>query len=220
MGTVLEPAASEFIGKVSVVYVDGTKFSKFALAVGLKEEFPAISIKNVPPHELNYPFSQKEKITEKSFRQYLEKFTSGKMEPTLRSEPIPTKNDDPVKIVVGDEFEDIVYDKSRDVFVEFYAPWCGHCKKLTPIWDELGSKFAGNKKLTIAKMDATANDLPINAGFKVDGFPKMVLFKAGTNERVPYDGERDLESMVAFLREQATYNLGPEQETSAKKEEL
>ena len=48
---------------------------------------------------------------------------------------------------------------SQDVLVEFYAPWCGHCKKLTPIYDELGAKRA-DEDVEIVKMDATANDVP------------------------------------------------------------
>jgi protein disulfide isomerase family A protein 3 len=47
----------------------------------------------------------------------------------------------------------------QDVLVEFYAPWCGHCKKLTPIYDELGAKMA-DEDVEIVKMDATANDVP------------------------------------------------------------
>ena len=47
----------------------------------------------------------------------------------------------------------------QDVLIEFYAPWCGHCKKLTPIYDELGAKLA-DEDVEIVKMDATANDVP------------------------------------------------------------
>jgi protein disulfide isomerase family A protein 3 len=62
-------------------------------------------------------------------------------------------------VVVAKNFRDIV-NQDKDVLVEFYAPWCGHCKKLTPIFDELAEKMAGEDGIIIAKMDATANDVP------------------------------------------------------------
>ena len=58
-----------------------------------------------------------------------------------RSDPEPTEQG-PVTVLVGTTFEKIVMDESKDVLVEFYAPWCGHCKQLAPIYDELGEKFA------------------------------------------------------------------------------
>lgn len=43
-------------------------------------------------------------------------------------------------------------DTTQDVFLEYYAPWCGWCKKIAPIWDTLGSTFAGVDSVTIAKV--------------------------------------------------------------------
>jgi thiol-disulfide isomerase/thioredoxin len=56
----------------------------------------------------------------------------------LKSEATPASNDVPVKIITGNTWDEIVGDSSKDVLVKYYAPWCGHCKTLAPLWTELG----------------------------------------------------------------------------------
>jgi len=68
-------------------------------------------------------------------KKFITDFKSGKLVPFLKSEPIPAENDDPVKVIVGKNFNDVVLNPESDVLVKFYAPWCGHCKKLAPIWE-------------------------------------------------------------------------------------
>ncbi len=58
----------------------------------------------------------------------------------MKSEPIPAANDEPVKVLVGENFLEIVNDATKDFLVEFYAPWCGHCKKLAPKYEKLAIK--------------------------------------------------------------------------------
>ncbi|NXD25526.1 PDIA3 isomerase, partial [Spelaeornis formosus] len=72
------------------------------------------------------------------------------------SEPIPESNEGPVKVVVAENFDDIVNEEDKDVLIEFYAPWCGHCKNLEPKYKELGEKLSKDPNIVIAKMDATA----------------------------------------------------------------
>jgi len=95
-----------------------------------------------------------------------------------------------------------------DVFVEFYAPWCGHCKKLTPIWADLAKKVAKGgwdaKGVIIAKMDSTANECVE----EVTGFPKLVLYPAVKSDKkmkqkLVYSGARELGPLSDFLLENA-----------------
>merc|ERR1712110_254684 len=92
-----------------------------------------------------------------------------------------------VKVLVGTNFEEVALNKEKDVLVEFYAPWCGHCKKLAPVWDELGEAFETNPDVVIAKMDSTANEVN---DVTVRGFPTIKFFPKGSDRKiVDYTGE-------------------------------
>jgi protein disulfide-isomerase A1 len=131
----------------------------------------------------------------------LEAFLTGTLAGTYqtfqKSEQVPESNDGPVKTVVGKNFEEIVFDENKYVFLELYAPWCGHCKKLTPVWEEVGTSLKDESNVVIAKIDATANSLPDEVA--ITGFPTLILFHGKT--QTVYQGARDAESLAAFVRE-------------------
>lgn len=68
---------------------------------------------------------------------FIDNFKNEKLVPFLKSQEIPEANDEAVITLVGKNFNSVVIDNEDDVLVEFYAPWCGHCKKLAPIWEEV-----------------------------------------------------------------------------------
>ncbi|KAG7525337.1 disulfide-isomerase A4 [Solea senegalensis] len=132
-------------------------------------------------------------------------FKKGKLQPIIKSQPVPKNNKGPVKVVVGKTFDEIVMDTQNDVLIEFYAPWCGHCKKLEPDFLALGKKYKGEKNIVIAKMDATANDVP-NENYKVEGFPTIYLAPSnGKQSPIKFEGgDRTVEGFSKFLEKHAT----------------
>ena len=98
-----------------------------------------------------------------------------------KSQPAPSQAEldaaAPVLVLVGDSFDETVLDPDRDVLVELYAPWCGHCKGLAPKLRELASRARSEAPdLVIAAVDATANDVP--EAYAANGYPSVFMAPA------------------------------------------
>ncbi|KAK9667857.1 hypothetical protein RND81_13G016000 [Saponaria officinalis] len=59
-----------------------------------------------------------------------------------------------VVVLSTDNFDEIVLDETKDVLVEFYAPWCGHCKSLAPTYEKVATAFKSEGDVVIANLDA------------------------------------------------------------------
>jgi protein disulfide-isomerase A1 len=131
---------------------------------------------------------------------FVEEFNAGNLKPTLKSEKVdPSDTTGDVIVVRGESFNDIVINNEKDVLVEFYAPWCGHCKSLAPIYDELAAKFKDKENIMIAKMDMTANEIDVK-GVDVKGFPTLFFFGSQQKDQPKlYEGARDLDSFLKYL---------------------
>ncbi len=104
--------------------------------------------------------------------------------------------------LIPSNFDKIVFSSSKPALVEFFAPWCGHCKNLAPVYEELAANFAhAGDKVSIAKVDADEHK-SLGKRFGVQGFPTLKWFdgKKGSQPE-DYNGGRDLESLTKFINE-------------------
>ncbi|KAJ4955624.1 hypothetical protein NE237_012407 [Protea cynaroides] len=105
-----------------------------------------------------------------------------------------------VVVLTEDSFAEVVLDKSKDVLVEFYAPWCGHCKSLAPIYEKVATAFKMEEDVVIANLDADKyKDLAEKYG--VSGYPTLKFFPKSNKAGEEYDGDQDLDDFVTFIND-------------------
>ncbi|XP_067001320.1 protein disulfide-isomerase A3 [Anabrus simplex] len=167
----------------------------------------------------NRKFIMHDEFSVDGFLSFLKKLKEDALEPYIKSEPIPEENNGPVTVAVAKNFDEVVANNGRDTLIEFYAPWCGHCKKLAPVFDELGEKMK-NEDVAIVKMDATSNDVP--PPYEVRGFPTLYWSpKDNKANPIRYEGGREVDDFIKYIAKHSSQELkGWDRKGKAKKEEL
>ncbi|KAH7152369.1 thioredoxin-like protein [Dactylonectria estremocensis] len=103
--------------------------------------------------------------------------------------------------LLPNNFDKIVLGSGTPTLVEFFAPWCGHCKTLAPVYEDLASSLEFAKdKVQIAKVDADAHR-ELGKRFGVQGFPTLKWFDGKSNKPQDYKSGRDLDSLTDFIAE-------------------
>lgn len=101
--------------------------------------------------------------------------------------------------LIPDNFDQVVLKSGTPTLVEFFAPWCGHCKTLAPVFEDLALAFESAKgKVQIAKVDADS-ERDLGKRFGVQGFPTLKWFDGKSDKPEDYNGGRDLEALTAFI---------------------
>lgn len=204
----LKDIATKHKGAVNFATIDAKQFGAHAANLNLEaDKFPAFAIQETVKNQ-KFPFSQDEKITAASIGKFVDDFVAGKVKPSIKSEATPEKQEGPVYMIVANNYEEIVMNDEADVLVEYYAPWCGHCKALAPKYEELGALYFNKpdfaKKVIIAKVDATLNDVPE----EISGFPTIKLFPAGSKSSpLDYSGARTVEGLAEFVKEKGKWQV-------------
>lgn len=188
-----------------------------------KEEVPAARLIKLEEDMAKYK-PPTDELTSESMQQFVQDFLDGKLKQHLLSQDLPEDwNSEPVKVLVATNFDKVALDPSKDVLVEFYAPWCGHCKQLAPIYDKVAEHFKDNDDIVIAKLDATANELEHT---KVKSFPTLKFYPKGDeNKVVEYNGPRTFEGLTKFVESGGVEGadvepVEEEDDDSPKKDEL
>jgi protein disulfide-isomerase A1 len=205
----LRDLARKHKGKLNFATIDAAQFGQHAANLNLEVgKWPAFAIHDVAKNAKFPHISTGSDLTAKGMIKWANDFIAGKLKPSIKSEDVPENQEGPVTIVVAKNYDEIVLDDEKDVLVEFYAPWCGHCKALAPKYDELGALYFGKSsfgdKVTIAKVDATANDVPD----EIQGFPTIKLYPAGKKDApVEYKGDRTIDDLIKFVRDNGTHGI-------------
>nr|CAH0100437.1 unnamed protein product [Daphnia galeata] len=173
----------------------------------INDDKPRVAVRDASGRK----FTMKDAFSIESFQKFLNDVKEGKLEPYMKSEAIPD-NSTPLKTAVAKNFnesslkdEDVAIENGKDTLIEFYAPWCGHCKKLGPVFEEVANALK-DEDVAIVKMDATANDVP--SKFEVRGFPTLYwLSKDDKDNHVRYEGGREKDDFIKYIAKHATKEL-------------
>jgi protein disulfide isomerase len=200
-GNIMIEVSEKIKRKMAVVLTDIKEGISARLAeyVGIKEkDLPLVSILDTRKDFKKY--NMEEEITVNNILKFIDKWEKNKLKRELKSEKEPKMNNGNVFIVVGKTFEKEVINNDKDVMLLFYAPWCAHCKELSPKYEEVAKKLkAKNPKLLIAKIDGSENDVE---SISITGFPTLMFFPGNKKNQSPieYKGKRNTADIISFIK--------------------
>ncbi|CAH2059702.1 unnamed protein product [Thlaspi arvense] len=207
-----EKVAGILKGVATVAAIDADAHQSAAQDYGIKG-FPTIKafVPGKPP--VDYQGARDAKsianFAYKQIKTLLSDRLEGKSKPNGGSSEKKSESSASVELN-SSNFDELVI-KSNDLWiVEFFAPWCGHCKKLAPEWKKAANNLKGKVKLGHVNCDVEQS---IMSRFKVQGFPTIMVFGADKSSPYSYDGARSASAIESFATELVESSAGPAEVT-------
>ncbi|CAM6083794.1 unnamed protein product [Calypogeia fissa] len=202
-----EKAAKALKGIVTVAALDADAHQSLAQEYGIKG-FPTIKVFGVGKQPLDYQGPREAKgILDYALGQVkslAQERLSGKSSGGSKKSSGKSVSVD----LTSSNFDELVLQSTDLWLVEFYAPWCGHCKKLAPEWKTAAGNLKGKVKLGQVDCDA---DKSLMSKYGVKGFPTILFFGADKSNPSPYEGGRVASDIEAFaLRQLEEHAVTPE----------
>ena len=199
----LRKLAKEFSGKfifnIASLSAYSYKLENYGLKSNSKKDV-VVGLKN----DLLY-YKMDAKFSIENIKTFIENFKAGAVVGKAKEEYQPPKEDDEeddensnVTTLTNDN-ADAVLKSGKDIMVEFYAPWCGHCKALKPEYKKLAESFKDDADVVIAAMDATAHTVPKE--FDVKGYPSIYFMSSKGKKPVSYNGDREADAMAQYIKD-------------------
>jgi len=130
---------------------------------------------------------------------WIDGVVDGNIKPNILSEEIPEKQDGPVYKIVGLNFDQVVMDNTKDVFVQYYIDWCEGCKYQAN-FDKVGEALKGVDDVVVGKLDYNINDVK-NMNLEIYGNPTFALYLRNNKENpIVYSGSQTAHDMLKFLK--------------------
>lgn len=206
-----EKAATVLKGVATVAALDANEHQSLAQEYGIRG-FPTIKVFVPGKPPVDYQGARDVKpIAEFALQQIkalLKERLSGK---ATGGSSGKSKSDSNESIELNSRNFDELVLKSKDLWiVEFFAPWCGHCKKLAPEWKKAANNLKGKVKLGHVDCDSEKS---LMSKFNVQGFPTILVFGTDKDSPIPYEGARTAGAIESFALEQLEANVAPPEVT-------
>lgn len=151
-------------------------------------------------------FAMRTDFSMEALEQFVEDLLDDSLKPFVKSDLLPSRTDGLVKVVVRTNFEEIVNDPTKDVFLELHAPWCQVCKHVAEKLEEVAEKLKNETNIVFARMDVTTNDLP--RPYYIKGYPSLYFaLKNSKPDPKLYQGGLTVRDFLQFLAAEASLPL-------------